>query len=225
MASRGRYYSGLNHIYRIVVNAVVVNTKSISWYELPFRVSQGSVLGPILFTLYISPICDFAQCHNISYHTYADDAQLYLSFRAQDYACMADAKYSMELCVSDTKIWMQSHILKLNDDKTELLLVHSKYRQMPPLLPVLVGKEMTMPTEYARNIGVTLDQQITSVCESAFFSSNIRKIRKYISQHNAEIILHSLVTSRLHNCNALLCGVLNVFSLQDFNASRIVQHA
>ena len=128
-------------------------------------------------------------------------------------------------CVNDIKIWMQSHILKLNDDKTELLLVHSKYRQMPALLPVLVGKEMTMPTEYARNIGVTLDQQVTSVCESAFFSSNIRKIRKYISQHNSEIILHSLVTSRLLNCNALLCGVLNVFSLQDFNASRIVQHA
>ena len=166
-------------------------------------VPQGSVLGPILFTLSISPIADFARCHNISYHTYADDAQLYLSFRAQDYACMADAKYSMELCVSDTKIWMQSHFLKLNDDKTELLLVHSKYRQIPPLLPVVVGNEMTMPTECARNIGVTLDQQITSVCESAFFhKSNIRKIRKYISQHNAEIVLHSLVKSRLDNCNA-----------------------
>ena len=156
--------------------AVVVNTKSSSWYEIPFGVPQGSVLGPILFTLYISPIGDIVRRHNISYHTYADDTQLYLSFRAQDYACMADAKSSMELCVNDIKIWMQSHFLKLNDDKTELLLVHSKYRQMSPLLPVVVGNEMIMPTECARNIGVmfdhnlTLDQQITSVCKSAFFS-------------------------------------------------------
>ena len=79
---------------------------------------------------------------------------------------------------------------------------------MPPLLPVVVGNEMIMPTECARNSCVMLDQQITSVCKSAFFyKSNIRKIRKYISQHDAEIIVHSLVTSRLDHCNTLLCGV------------------
>ena len=70
---------------------------------------------------------------------------------------------------------MQSHLLKLNDDKTELIRDHCKYRQMPPLLPV-VGNEMIMPTECARNIGVlfdhnlTRDRQITSVCKSAFFT-------------------------------------------------------
>ena len=83
--------------------AAVVNTKSSSWYDLPFGVPQGSVLGPILFTLYISPIGDIVRRQNISYHTYADDTQLYLSFGAQDYACMADAKSSMELCVNDIK--------------------------------------------------------------------------------------------------------------------------
>ena len=52
-----------------------------------------------------------------------DDTQDDLCFRSQDHACMADAKSSMELSVSDIKIWMQSNFLKLNDDKTELLLV------------------------------------------------------------------------------------------------------
>ena len=78
--------------------------------------------------------------------------------------------------MNDIKIWVQSHFLKLNDDKTKLLLVHSKYRQIPPLLPFVVGNEMIMPTECARNIGVlfdhnlTRDRQITSVCKSAFFT-------------------------------------------------------
>ena len=92
---------------------------------------------------------------------------------------MAESKPSMELCVNDMKIWMQSPFLKVNDDKTELFLAHSKYRQMPPLLPVVVGNEMIMPTECARNIGVmfdhnlTMDQQITSVCKSALFHKSI----------------------------------------------------
>ena len=95
---------------------------------------------------------------------------------------MADAKSSIELCVNDIKIWMPCHFLKVNDDKNELPLPQSKYRQMPPLLTVVVGNEMIMPTECARNICVIFDQQITSVCKSALFrKSSIRKIRKCIS--------------------------------------------
>ena len=78
-------------------------------------------------------------------------------------------------CVNDIKICMQSNFLKSNDDKTELLLVHPRHRQMSPLLSVAVGNDMILPTECARNIGVmfdhnlTMDQQITSICKSAFF--------------------------------------------------------
>ena len=56
--------------------AVVVNTKSSSWYDFSFGVPQDSVIGPILLTLYISPIGGIVQRHNISYHTYADDTRL-----------------------------------------------------------------------------------------------------------------------------------------------------
>lgn len=90
---------------------------------------------------------------------------------------MADAKCSMELCANDIKIWMQSNFLKLNDDKTECLLVHLKHRQISPLFSVAVVNKMILPTKCARNIGVmldhnlTMDHQITSICsKSAFFT-------------------------------------------------------
>ena len=191
--------------------AVVVNAKTSSWHSLPFGVPQGSVLGPILFTMYISPLGDLVRQHNVSYHMYADDTQLYLSFRSCDHESIEVAKSSIEQCVLVIKKWMASNFLKLNDDKTELLVIHPKHIEIPSLRSIAVGDEVINPSEHARNIGVMLDQnlnmeqEITTIFKSAFF--HIRKVRKYLPQHAAETVVNALVTSRLDNCNALLFGL------------------
>ena len=194
--------------------AFVVNAKTSSWHSLPFGVPQGSVLGPILFTMYISPLGDLVRQHNVSYHMYADDTQLSLSFRSNDHESIEVAKSSIEQCVLVIKKWMASNFLKLNDDKTELLVFHPKHIETPSLRSIAVGDEVINPSECARNIGVMLDQnlnmeqQITTICKSAFFHiRNIRKVRKYLPQHAAETVVNALVTSRLDNCNALLLGL------------------
>ena len=51
---------------------------------LPFRVRQGSVLGPLLFTLSTIPLNSIIYRHNIPHHLYTDDRQLYMSFRSGD---------------------------------------------------------------------------------------------------------------------------------------------
>ena len=110
---------------------------------------------------------------------------------------------------------MASEFRKLNDDKTELLVVHPKHRETPSLRSIAVGDEVINPSECARNIGVMLDQnlnmeqQITTICKSAFLHiRNIRKVRKYLPQHAAETVVNALLTSRLNNyCNALLLGL------------------
>ena len=191
--------------------AAVVNAKTSSWHSSPFSVPQGSVLEPILFTMHISQLGDLVRQHNVSYHMYADDTQLYLSFLSNDHESIELAKSSIEQCVLVIKKCMASNLLKLNVDKTELLVVHPNHIETPSLRSIAVGDEVINPSECARNTGVMLDQnlnmeqQITTICKSAFLHiRNMRKVRKYLPQHEAETVVNALVTYKLENCNAIL---------------------
>ena len=77
-------------------------------------VLQGSVLGPILFVLYTTPLSAVIERHSILHHSYADDSQLQNSATPDRLPDLID---SMRLCIDDIKDWMTDNKLKLNDDK------------------------------------------------------------------------------------------------------------
>ena len=147
-----------------------------------------------------------------TYHFYADDTQLYITFDPKSPSSLQESIACVEKCAMDIKIWMSKKMLKLNDDKTEVLYITSPYFQKSLPNPTLkIDQSSITPTTSARNIGVIFDnsnqmkEHITTVCRASHFHlRNIGSIRRYLTPETCATLVHSLISSKLDYCNSLL---------------------
>ena len=89
---------------------------------------QGSVLGAIMFTMYMQPLSDIIDKHGVSYHSYADDIHLYLKYDNSDIS-VDDAISRLEMCIKDICTWMSLNALTLNEDKSDFIICSPKQNQ------------------------------------------------------------------------------------------------
>jgi hypothetical protein len=180
---------------------------------VPFGVPQGSVLGPLLFTLYTTPLSTVIEQHGIPHQLYADDTQLYVSFSANDSEILLR---SVQSCLVSVQQWMFLSKLKLNPNKTEFLLIGHEQQRKKYLsqFPIPIMGLEAQPAKSARNLGVVFDKNfnfrshISQVCRSCFYHiRDMRRIRRHLSLENAKTLAIAMVTSRLDYCNSLLFGL------------------
>lgn len=118
-------------------------------------VPQGSILGPVLFSVYMLPLGHIIQRHNVSFHCYADDTQIYLPLRPADPGGLA----AVFDCLKDINSWMAQNFLHLNNSKTEIILFGSPHTFSQ--LQHHLGPLSANIKSSARNLGVTLDSNLT----------------------------------------------------------------
>ena len=208
--------------------------------KLVYGVPQGSVIGPVQFVIYTQPMGAIIRSHNVSFHSYADDTQLYVSFNPKIAGAAETALAKLEQCIAGIKEWMNQNKLKLNNDKTEFFIAGSyQSLQKLPKVQLKVADIHIEPSCNIRNLGIIFDsnmtmcKQVNSLVSSGNYQlRNIRRICRYLDQDTRHLVVRALFLSRLDYGNALLYGaksqdLIRLQSLQNraakliFSASRL----
>ena len=191
---------------------VSIGGSTSSSAPLLFGVPQGSVLGPLLFIMYMQPLCRVISSSSVCFHSYSDDTQLYKSGRVDE---IQDIIESIQQSICAVGDWMLSNKLKLNEEKTEAMLVISPRASLTSPLPqsIMVQNTEIAFSSHVKNLGVTLDcnlsmnSHVANTCKSAYIElRRISSIRHLLTREAANTLVCAFVLSKLDYGNALLCG-------------------
>ena len=171
-------------------------------------VSQGSLLGPLLFCLYTTPLSHMLSATALSYHFYADDTQLYISFNSPD---SATSLATLSLALDSVHAWLTANRLSVNPSKTEFLIIGTPQQRSKLTATSLTFQgSLLTPTDSTRNLGFIFDkdlsakQHISSVCKTSYFQiRQLCQVRSSLDANSAIILANSFVSSKFDYCNSL----------------------
>jgi Reverse transcriptase (RNA-dependent DNA polymerase) len=194
--------------------------------NLTSGVPQGSVLGPLLFSIYTSPVASIASFFSVSQQQYADDSQLFISLshgHSQDIS-------RLENCLTALHAWFCQNSLSLNPDKSDTIILGTRQRahSYSDLTSVNIAGTVVPLADHIKVLGVTLDSHLTmdkhvsAVSRACFYHLRaLRHIRSSLNIEDAKMIACSIVGSRLDYANSVLYGV----SRKNINLLQRVQNA
>ena len=175
-------------------------------------VPPGSVLGPMLFTMYIRHLSAIIDSHSIIHHSFADDLQIQMSAPPDR---ISELLHSNKECISDAKAWATANVLKLNDSKTELMLVTSNRTKHLHNLPnsITIGNAQIPFKQSVKNLGFRLDCHLTmnahvsNVARTCYFElRRLASIYRFLTSTAPATHVSAFVLSRIGYCNSLLFG-------------------
>ena len=187
-----------------------------------FGVPQGSILGPLLFNLYCSSLSDAFSRAGFDCMGYADDNLGFRVFPA--FSKLSTLFSDVPRCLSSISEWTNAHFLKLNKTKTHVMVFGNKsFKQSFNMSGCLNSSSSLIPLSHSTKLlGTHIDDTVSfnlhvskTVSSSLIILKNVRSIRKFLTPDAAETLIHSVITSKLDQCNSLL------FNISSYNLTKL----
>ena len=196
-------------------NYVSLSNHCSAFTHVHSGVPQGSVLGPMLFTMYIKPLSAIIDSHSIIHHSFADYLQLQMSSPPDR---ISELLHSMQSCISYVKAWATANMLKLNDNKTELMPVTSKRTKHLDSLPtsITIGNAQIPFKKYVKILCIldftldchlTMNAHVSNIARTCYIElRRLASIRRFLTSTATATLVSAFVLSRIDYCNSLLFG-------------------
>ena len=167
--------------------------------------------------IFTTPLEDICRHHDQDFHLYADDTQLYSSFIASSEESRKSCMFKINSCVAEISKWMSLNLLKLNEDKSEIMFI-ATHQQLSKFLPQIGSSVKLNGTEIrhssaVQNLGYLMDSKfkndahMNKICSTSFlYLQNIIKVQHLMDKKTAQVDVQALVLSRIDYCNSLLIG-------------------
>jgi hypothetical protein len=191
--------------------SIIIGQSQSEPLNLLYGVPQGSVLGPILFIMYTASLSKVIESHNIDYHMYSDDTQLYLRLNNIEHG-----KSDLSSLLSDIKLWMTQRKLMLNETKTDLIIIRGNNRSVinRQFGFLTFGDSHIFPCDKLKNIGMMFDSKLSFeahinnvVKKCNYHIRNLYTLKCYLDNDALLTLVHSLITSNIDYCNVLFYGI------------------
>ena len=186
----------------------------------------------MLFSIYLRPLSAIINSHSIIHHSFADDLQLQ---KSAPHDKISELLHSMQSCISDVKAWATANMLKLNNNKTELMLVTSKRTKHLNSLPTsnTMGNAQILFKQSVKNFGFALDCHLTmnahvsNIARTCYFElRRLASIRRFLTSTATATLVSAFGLSRNDYCNSLLFDstqdVTSHLQRIQNNASRVI---